>query len=115
MSARGRRDIKHILFICGRNKRRSPTAEEIFSPYPGVEVASAGTSPDADTVLGPDLIEWADVIFVMENSHKRKMTSQFSASLKGKRVVCLDIPDKFAFMDPALVRLLKSKITQHLR
>lgn len=27
------------------------------------------------------------------------------------RVICLDIPDNYAFMDPELVRLLEAKVT----
>jgi predicted protein tyrosine phosphatase len=49
-------------------------------------------------------------VFVMERSHREKLNARFKAALKDTRVVCLDIPDKFAFMDPELVRLLKAKI-----
>lgn len=31
------------------------------------------------------------------------------AVLGDKRIICLDIPDEFEFMDPALVRLLEAK------
>jgi len=106
--------MKNILFVCGRNKLRSPTAENVFSSYPGIEVASAGTNPDADTPLSADLVEWADIIFVMEKSHRQKLATRFRASLKNKRIICLNIPDKYAFMDPELVRILKSKITRLL-
>lgn len=102
--------MKNVLFVCGRNKQRSPTAEEMFASCPGVETASAGTSPDAETLLSPDLIEWADIIFVVESEHKRKLTAQFAAALKNERVVCLNIPDKFAYGDDGLVRLLKAKV-----
>jgi predicted protein tyrosine phosphatase len=107
--------MKNILFVCGRNRRRSPTAEQIFAGYPGVEVESAGTSPDADTVLTPDLVEWADIIFVMENAQRRKLSSQFRAPLKKARVICLNIPDRFEFMDPDLIRLLKAKVETILK
>ena len=30
------------LFICSRNRLRSPTAEAVFAAWPGVETASAG-------------------------------------------------------------------------
>ncbi len=42
------------------------------------------------------------------------MTKRFRAHLKGKRIVCLDIPDKYTFMDPALVRLLGAKVGPYL-
>lgn len=106
--------MKNILFVCGRNKLRSPTAESVFADYPGIEVASAGTNPDADTPLSAELVEWADIIFVMEKSHRQKLSTRFRASLKTVRVICLDIPDKYAFMDPELVRVLKSRVTPSL-
>jgi predicted protein tyrosine phosphatase len=34
--------------------------------------------------------------------------------LLGKRVICLDIPDNYKFMDAALVKLLKIKVERHL-
>jgi len=35
--------------------------------------------------------------------------------LNGKRVICLDIPDDYDYMDPVLVELLKRKVTPFLR
>ncbi len=101
--------MKNILFVCGRNRRRSPTAEQIFSTHHGVEVESAGTSPDADNPLTPDLVEWADIVFVMEKAHRSKLSKRFKHHLGGKRVICLDIPDDYEFMDPGLIRLLEAK------
>ena len=34
--------------------------------------------------------------------------------LRGKRVVCLDIPDDYAFMQPELVALLEKRVGPHL-
>jgi predicted protein tyrosine phosphatase len=39
------------------NRWRSPTAEHIFAEHPGVETASAGLKPGADTPLTPELLE----------------------------------------------------------
>ena len=97
------------LFICSRNRLRSPTAEEVFSSWPGVETDSAGLALDAATPLEPEQIQWAEVIFVMERRHKVKLTKVFSRYLNGKRIVCLDIPDKYSFMDPELIALLERK------
>ncbi len=35
--------------------------------------------------------------------------------MNGKRVICLDIPDDYDYMDPALVELLKRKVPLFLR
>lgn len=103
-----------VLFICSQNRLRSPTAELIFATHPGVECASAGTNHDADSPLTPELVDWADLIFVMEKSHRDKLASRFKSSLSNKRVVCLDIPDNYDYMDPALVRLLRAKVLRFL-
>lgn len=59
-------------------------------------------------------MEWADLIFVMERGHKTKLSSRFKKQLNGKRVICLDIPDNYPYMDPALIAVLKSKVTAFL-
>jgi predicted protein tyrosine phosphatase len=106
--------LKNVLFICSQNKLRSPTAEQILSRRADLEVASAGTNNDADNPLTAELVDWADLIFVMERVHRTKLQKRFRANLKSKRIVCLDIPDRYAFMDPALVRLLEVKLARHL-
>jgi len=102
--------MKRVLFICSQNRLRSPTAEQVFSNRPGFEVASAGLNPDAETPVCSELLEWCDVIFVMEKVHRNRLNKKFSACLRGKRIVCLDIPDEFEFMDPTLVKLLEAKV-----
>jgi predicted protein tyrosine phosphatase len=104
----------NVLFICGKNQWRSPTAEQLFADDPRLECASAGLSHEAETPVSVDLVEWAELIFVMEKAHKTKLSAQFKADLKNKRVVCLNIPDNYRFMDPQLVKLLRDKVAPHL-
>jgi len=106
--------VKNVLFVCSRNRLRSPTAETVFSSHATVEVSSAGINPDADNPLTAELVTWADIIFVMERSHRRKLQQRFRSALRGQRVICLDIPDHYAFMDPALITLLYDRVTPHL-
>ena len=106
--------MTHTLFICGKNKWRSPKAEQIFEDYPGLECASAGLSHDAEVPLSVEHIKWAELIFVMEKVHKTKLSAQFKPHLAGKRVVVLNIPYNYKFMDPALVKLLHIKVMPHL-
>ena len=37
--------MTNLLFLCSRNRLRSPTAEQVFAAWPGVETASAGLAP----------------------------------------------------------------------
>ncbi|OYW35093.1 MAG: phosphotyrosine protein phosphatase [Brevundimonas sp. 12-68-7] len=102
--------MTNLLFLCSRNRLRSPTAERVFADWPGVETASAGLAPDADEPCTDELVEWADIIFVMERAHRARLQKRFRQSLKSARVVCLDIPDDYAFMQPELVALLEKKV-----
>ena len=95
-----------VLFVCSRNRRRSPTAERVAAEASGVEALSAGTAPDADLRVSLDLIQWADLICAMEARHARALRRDFGPHLGGTRVVTLGIPDDYAFMDPALVALI---------
>jgi predicted protein tyrosine phosphatase len=106
--------LKKLLFLCSQNRLRSPTAEQVFADYPGIAVASAGLNHDAEHPLTAELVEWADIIFVMEVAHRTKLSARFRASLNGQRVICLDIPDEYAFMAPDLVGLLEARVRRHL-
>jgi predicted protein tyrosine phosphatase len=103
-----------LLFVCSQNRLRSPTAEQIFSRNKEIEVASAGTNHDAEVPITAELIEWADLIFVMERSHRSKLQKRFRSSLKSKKLICLDIPDDFEFMAPELIRLLEGRLPRFL-
>jgi predicted protein tyrosine phosphatase len=41
----------NLLFICSKNKLRSPTGEEVFSEYDGIDAIGCGTNADAATPL----------------------------------------------------------------
>lgn len=104
----------NLLFVCGRNALRSPTAETVFGAWPGIETDSAGLNDDCDNPVTSDAVAWADVIFVMERKQHSKLTQRFVRYLRGKRVVCLNIADKYALMDPALIALLEVRVPPHL-
>lgn len=70
---------------------------------------SAGLDPACGNPLTSETVQWADLILVMEKQHRRRLQSQYGRWLKGKRIVCLDIPDRYRFMDPALVELLEQR------
>jgi predicted protein tyrosine phosphatase len=105
---------RRVLFVCSQNKLRSPTAESVFADHQEVDVDSAGLNHDAVVPLSPEQIQWADLIFVMEKSHRQKLTKRFRKYLAGKRVVVLDIPDKYDYMDPALVGLIKRRCAGYI-
>ena len=113
--ASGRETGKRLLFLCSRNRLRSPTAHEIFSDRPGIEVDSAGLAPDAEVPLSSEQVEWADLILVMETNHRVTLKRRFGRWLRGTRIVVLGIPDHYEFMDPDLIDRLEKACRPFLR
>lgn len=107
--------MERVLFICSANRLRSPTAEQIFSAWENIECDSAGISQDATVSVSVEQIQWADIIFVMEKSHRNRLTKKFKPHLKDKRVVVLGIPDDYEFMDPLLIKLLEARVPKFFR
>ena len=89
--------MQNILFICSRNQWRSPTAENVYSKDPHVHARSAGTSPKARHTINVKDITWAELIFVME--HKERFKATYSKLLQYKKIIVLDIPDEYQYMD----------------
>ena len=104
----------NLLFVCSQNKLRSPTAESVFSEVDYINVRSAGLNNNAEIPLGVEDIVWADCMFVMEQAQKKKWQTYFKAHLKDQRVICLNIPDKYKYMEPALIELFKQKVPRYI-
>jgi protein-tyrosine phosphatase len=103
-----------ILFVCGRNKWRSPTAERIYRNDPRVDVRSAGISDKSTHQISYADVEWADLILVMEDDYKRKLSRLFR-DLNLPPVDSLDIPDEYQYMDKELIELIKSGVEHHIK
>jgi predicted protein tyrosine phosphatase len=108
-------EAKKLLFICSRNQLRSLTAERVYQGFPGYAVKSAGTSPTARIRVNEGHIGWADIIFVMEKKHARMLREKFGEALDRKRVICLNIPDDYRYMEPALIDELKAKLNEYIQ
>jgi len=106
--------MQNLLFICSRNQWRSPTAEKIYSKDPRVNVRSAGTSPRAKRTVNAKDLQWADSIFVMEYKHKNRLKAEYNRILEYKKIIVLDIPDDYLYMDEELVEVLKVTIEGYL-
>ena len=103
-----------ILFVCSRNKWRSPTAERIYRNDERIEVRSAGISDRSPHQISSSDITWADLIFVMEGKHTSWITSRFR-NQDIPSIKSLDIPDEYKHMDEELVELIKSGVEYHIK
>lgn len=104
----------NILFICSRNKWRSRTAETIFKKNQQHAIKSAGTAQDARIKVSENLVQWADLIFVMERKHQQRLVEKFGSLIQEKELVILDIPDDYQYMDTELIEILEEAVLPYL-
>ena len=103
-----------VLFVCTANKLRSPTAEDVFRDFPGIEALSAGTDAEAPRPLTKELVASADLIFAMEPHHRERIRKKYKPRPADNRIITLYIPDEYERGDPELVALLKDKVEPRL-
>jgi len=84
----------------------------LFKSHPVHQARSAGTSDKARIKVSQKLIDWADVVFVMERKHRDLLKLRFE--LSGKSIVVLDIQDDYQFNDPELIALLLNALIDYL-
>lgn len=98
----------NILVVCGRNKKRSRTAEHIFKNDDRFNIRSAGLSPKSDRKISENDLNWADLVLVMESRQRTKIWELYR-HLELPTIEVLNIPDDYEFMDEELVELLSDK------
>ena len=101
----------NILVICGKNKRRSRTAEFIFKNDSRFNIRSAGLSPKSDRKLTENDLRWADITLVMETDHRAKIKDLYN-EVPPMKIEVLNIPDEYEFMDDELIEILQIKVGQ---
>lgn len=104
-----------LLCVCTGNRCRSKSLEAMAHATPGVEARSAGTHPvfEGRDILEDDL-RWADYVVVFEEQHVRTIHSRFKRLAKKLRIINLDVPDRYAPLDRALIPLLQALVKQRI-
>jgi len=102
-----------VLFICGRNQKRSPTAARLYQDDPRLEVRSAGTSDSSRRRVSEADLCWAELIIVMERKYTARIRAKYP-DIDLPRTETLEIPDDYEYMDPELIELLQDGIEQIL-
>jgi predicted protein tyrosine phosphatase len=106
--------MKKVLMVCTGNIDRSPTAAMLLAEMCApMWVASAGTEPWAKNQVTRELVEEADIICVMEETHQRFFRARFGEAHAAK-VIVLGIPDNYVCWEASLIELLKPKLREAL-
>ena len=104
----------NALFVCSLGRMRSLTAEHVFATRDDLRVAAAGVNATAEHPVTSNLLQWADIVFVMEDVHRNRLLEKFPDLASNRRIVSLGIPDRYEYMDPQLVRLLRTRVAKAL-
>lgn len=99
----------NILVVCGKNKKRSRTAEYIFKNDTRFHIRSAGISPKSERKISEKDLNWADLVFVMEKEQRSKIYELYKY-LELPQIEILNIEDEYEFMDEELVEILTDRI-----
>ncbi len=112
------KNTMNALFVCTAALQRSPTAAEIFSDIArekkiSVNVKYAGIHMLAIPRVDKELIDWADMIYAMENIHKDFILS--IAKNAGKKIKVLNIKDIYFRGAPELKEILRKKLEKEIK
>ncbi len=97
-----------LLFICNQNLHRSKTAEEIFKDQS--KTKSAGLFNEKPVTESE--LDWADTVIVMENFQRTELSKRFPKQYMQKKILSLDVPDIYQYMQSELITILKQKMQE---
>jgi predicted protein tyrosine phosphatase len=104
----------NILVVCGRNKKRSRTAEYIFKNDSRFNIRSVGLSPKSDRQINENDIQWADLIFVMEQGQDSRILGVYR-HIEIPPIEILHIDDVYEYLDNELIEILTDRINSTLK
>lgn len=105
-------NTRRVLCVCSAGLLRSPTVAHLLSSPPwNFNTRAAGISKEyalvpVDTVLA----SWADEIVVVEPWMRDELVITYGEVLANTHIHVLDVPDRFEYRDPYLVKLLNEAL-----
>lgn len=100
------KEVKNILFVCEGNTHRSPTFEIWFKRNrQQYDVKSVGTERNYSGLPIEELLEWADVVYVMDLEQEMFLARKFPKFLS--KVTIIGCDDRYPRGSPQLFRLIE--------
>ena len=91
------------------------TAERLFSACPDIETKSAGTHESATTRITQELVDWADIIFVMSEEKERHLSYiKNNFAVDEKLMYDLEISDVYHTGQKELKKILIEKVVKYI-
>jgi len=87
-----------VLFVCSLNRCRSATAERVFRKREDLDVRSAGTNIDALVRVSRRMLDWADIIFTMDDTQRQSLERMFPTHKALSGLICLGIAEDLAIL-----------------
>ena len=100
--------FRRVLFVCSGGMLRSATAAQWAHKVLGWNTRNCGTYDCALPPAHPNVVEWAEQIYCMEEEHKEYMEWQFPWA-KDKLIV-LNIPDQYSYQSDGLIAELEARL-----
>lgn len=100
--------VPKVLTVCSAGLLRSPTAANVLHKEYGYNTRAAGATEEFALIpVDEVLLTWADEIVCVEpRVYDALRTEQYLPILEEKRVIVLNIPDKFEWGNPELEELI---------
>ena len=96
-----------MLFVCNQWKDRSKTAFELFGgDYCGIY--------SNEKPLTKELIDKAYYVVCMQEEHRDFIAEYFPKEYMQKKIIVIDVPNIYCYMQKELVELLKRKIKKNI-
>jgi predicted protein tyrosine phosphatase len=101
---------KRVLCVCSAGLLRSPTAAVVLSQAPFNYNTRAAGLEKTYALINVDevLLHWADEIVCMTDEQKEVLETRTD-----KPVICLGIRDSYAYRDPELIDLIRSRYEEN--
>lgn len=101
-------DYKRVLFVCSGGMLRSATCAHWATVFKEWNTRSAGTMDAALPPVHPNVVEWAEVIYCMEDTHAAQVKKLFPWA--AEKIKVLNIPDRFCYRDPELIKRIEKAL-----
>lgn len=94
-----------LLFVCNCNLNRSPTFEHWFKQNTKHDVRSCGAHYGYPYTLNEEVLEWADVVYLMTIEQYRVIVNKWPEYLHKTKII--GISDQYDTDDPNLIDIIE--------